>query len=107
MIMGYFFGVAKEAELAGNKKRRKRYLKLSVFMPMIEHGIYDSALSLDADWIFVFFFLFVIVVDVWAYKFVKKQSGQGAVCIKIALRPRENFINSRKTVGSGLCFMLR
>lgn len=76
MIMGYFFGVAKEAELAGNKKRRKRYLKLSVFMPMIEHGIYDSALSLDADWIFVFFFLFVIVVDVWAYKFVKKQSGQ-------------------------------
>lgn len=76
VIMGYFFGVAKEAELAGTKKRRKRYLKLSVFMPMIEHGIYDSALSLDADWIFVFFFLFVIVVDAWAYKFVKKQSGQ-------------------------------
>ena len=76
VIMGYFFGVAKEAELAGDKKRRKRYLKLSVFMPMIEHGIYDSALSLNADWIFVFFFLFVIVVDVWAYKFVKKQSGQ-------------------------------
>ena len=45
-------------------------------MPMIEHGIYDSALSLDADWIFVFFFLFVIVVDIWAYKFVKKQSEQ-------------------------------
>ena len=76
VIMGYFFGVAKEAELAGDKKRRKRYLKLSVFMPMIEHGIYDSALSLDADWIFVFFFLFVIAVDVWALKFVKKQSGQ-------------------------------
>ena len=49
VIMGYFCGVAKEAELAGDKKRRKRYLKLSVFMPMIEHGIYDSALSLDAD----------------------------------------------------------
>ena len=76
VIMGYFFGVAKEAELAGNKKRRKRYLKLSVFMPMIEHGIYDSALSFDADWIFVFFFLFVIVVDIWAYKFVKKQSRE-------------------------------
>ena len=74
--MSYIIGVPKEAELAGNKKRRKCYLKLSVFMPMIEHGIYDSALSLDADWIFVFFFLFVIVVDVWAYKFVKKQSGQ-------------------------------
>ena len=109
VIMGYFFGVAKEAELAGDKKRRKRYLKLSVFMPMIEHGIYDSALSLDADWIFVFFFLFVIAVDVWALKFVKKPvwAGPGAICIKIALRTRENFINSRKTVGSGLCFMLR
>ena len=76
VIMGYFFGVAKEAELAGNKKRRKRYLKLSVFMPMIEHGIYDSAVSFDADWIFIFFFLFVIVVDIWAYKFVKKQSRE-------------------------------
>lgn len=34
------------------------------------------ALSLDADWVFVFFFLFVIVVDIWAYKFVKKQSRE-------------------------------
>lgn len=45
-------------------------------MPMIEHGIYDSALSLDADWIFVFFFLFVIAVDVWALKFVKSSLGR-------------------------------
>lgn len=50
-------------------------------MPMIEHGIYDSALSLDADWIFVFFFLFVIVVDVWAYKFVKSSLGRIGSCL--------------------------
>ncbi len=76
MIMGYFFGVAKEAELVGNRRRRKRYLRLSVFMPMIEHGIYDTALSLDSDWILLFFFLFVIAVDIWAVKFVKKQSKE-------------------------------
>lgn len=76
VIMGYFFGVAKEAELVGNRRRRKRYLRLSVFMPMIEHGIYDTALSLDSDWILLFFFLFVIAVDIWAVKFVKKQSKE-------------------------------
>lgn len=76
VIMGYFFGVAKEAELVGNRRRRKRYLRLSVFMPMIEHGIYDTALSLDSDWILLFFFLFAIAVDIWAVKFVKKQSKE-------------------------------
>lgn len=76
VIMGYFFGVAKEAELVGRRRRRKRYLRLSVFMPMIEHGIYDTALSLDSDWILLFFFLFVIAVDIWAVKFVKKQSKE-------------------------------
>lgn len=76
VIMGYFFGVAKEAELVGNRRRRQRYLRLSVFMPMIEHGIYDTALSLDSDWILLFFFLFVIAVDIWAVKFVKKQSKE-------------------------------
>ena len=76
VIMGYFFGVAKEAELVGNRRCRKRYLRLSVFMPMIEHGIYDTALSLDSDWILLFFFLFVIAVDIWAVKFVKKPSKE-------------------------------
>ena len=76
VIMGYFFGVAKEAELVGSRRRRKRYLRLSVFMPMMEHGIYDTALSLDSDWILLFFFLFVIAVDIWAVKFVKKQSKE-------------------------------
>lgn len=74
VIMGYFFGMAKEADLVGDKKRCKRCLRQAVLIPAIEHGIYDTSLSLDSDWLMLFFLVFVIAVDVWAYRFVKKQA---------------------------------
>lgn len=76
LIMGYYFGLAKEAELAGDRRRRKRFMRLSVLTPMLTHGFYDFALSLDADWIMLLFFVFVIALDIWAYKFVKKQARE-------------------------------
>ena len=76
VIMGYFFGMAKEADLKGDKKRRKQCLRRSVLVSAIEHGIYDTSLSLDSDWLMLFFLLFVIVIDIWAYRFVKKQARQ-------------------------------
>lgn len=76
VIMGYFFGMAKEADLVGDKKRCKRCLRQAVLIPAIEHGIYDTSLSLDSDWLMLFFLLFVIVIDIWAYRFVKKQARQ-------------------------------
>lgn len=75
LIMGYFFGIAKEADLAQDRKRRKKYLRYAVLVPTIEHGIYDTSLSLESDWLMLFFFVFVIAVDIWAYRFVKKQAG--------------------------------
>ena len=75
IIMGYFFGVAKETERYGDRRRCRRYLRLGVLMPTLEHGIYDSALSLDYDWIFIALIIFVVIVDIWAICFVKKQSA--------------------------------
>lgn len=79
LIMGYYFGLAKEAELAGDRRRRKRFMRLSVLTPMLTHGFYDFALSLDADWILLLFFVFVIALDIWAYKFVKKQAREDRI----------------------------
>lgn len=75
LIMGYFFGLAKEADVMGNKKRKKRMLLLSLIVPTIEHGFFDAALSSESDLILVLFFVFVVVVDIWAIKFIKKQSA--------------------------------
>lgn len=74
LIMGYFFGLAKEAEIQGAKKRKKRFYRLSLIVPTLEHGAYDAALSTDSTLIFLLFFVMVIAVDIWAFRFIKKQS---------------------------------
>lgn len=74
LIMGYFFGMAKDEAVVGNRRGCRYYLRLSVLIPAIEHGIYDMSLSLDNDWVLLFFFAFVIAVDIWAIIFARKQS---------------------------------
>lgn len=76
LIMGYFFGLAKEAEVKGDKRRKKRFYRLSLIVPMLEHGAYDAALSTDSTLIFVLFFVMVISVDIWAFIFIRKQSKE-------------------------------
>ncbi len=74
LIMGYFFGIAKQKEVFGDKAGRRKYLRLAVIMPMIEHGIYDAALSFDSSLAVLFFIVFVIGIDIWAILFIRKQS---------------------------------
>ncbi len=50
--------------IGGDRRRRKRFMRLSVLMPMLTHGFYDFALSLDADWILLLFFFFFIALDI-------------------------------------------
>lgn len=76
VIMGYFFGQAKEFERYGDIRRCKKYLRLSVLIPAIDHGIFDCALSFENGLIMMFFVVFVILVDIWAIKFLKKQAEQ-------------------------------
>jgi len=76
IIMGYFFGLAKEAELAGNKRHRKRCLKRCILVPTLVHGLYDFSLEREEEGILIFFFICVIAVDIWAFKFVKKQFAE-------------------------------
>lgn len=76
LVMGYFFGCAKEAEVLGDKRRRKRFYRLSLIVPTLEHGLYDASLSTESGWIMLLFFIMVISVDIWAFNFIKKQSKE-------------------------------
>ena len=79
IIMGYFLGEAKICELDGNKKGQKRYMKLSILMPTLSHGIYDYALFLNSEVMALFWLVFVVVIDIWAILFVRRASKKDAI----------------------------
>ncbi len=49
VIMGCFFGLAKQREVRGNKAGAHMYYVLAFLLPTIEHGFYDAALSSESD----------------------------------------------------------
>ena len=49
VVMGCFFGLAKQREAHGDKARARTYYWLAFLLPVIEHGFYDAALSTDND----------------------------------------------------------
>ena len=74
VIMGYFLGEAKRRELQEDKKGKKKYMKLSVLMPMLTHGFYDYALEVGSAALVLIWLVFVIMIEIWAILFVRKQS---------------------------------
>jgi len=42
VFMGFFFGKAKYAQITGKKKRYALFILLSMFVPIVLHGIYDA-----------------------------------------------------------------
>lgn len=49
VIMGVFYGIARQHEVAGRTAKSKTFYRLAFILPVIEHGFYDAALSFDSD----------------------------------------------------------
>lgn len=49
VVMGCFYGLARQREVLGNKSGAKTYYLLAFFLPVIEHGFYDAALSSENE----------------------------------------------------------
>ena len=72
MIMGSFLGEAKLWETRGNINRKKRYMRLALFMPALAHGIYDYSLMSGSTLMSLFFIVFVVCVDIFAIRHINK-----------------------------------
>lgn len=48
VVMGVFYGLARQRELHGNVVGATAYYRLAVLLPVIEHGFYDMALSTES-----------------------------------------------------------
>ncbi len=71
VFMGYFFGLAKRAELAGNAKGCKTNLVFALLIPAVVHGFYDFYISAGY---FILFIVFEIAVTAVAIVHVRRTS---------------------------------
>ncbi len=74
VFMGFFYGLARYAEGAGQKSVAKKHLREALLIPVIMHGFYDFCLSSD-NWLFYLAFaIYEIVITVITIKQIKKLS---------------------------------
>ncbi|MBR3569858.1 MAG: PrsW family intramembrane metalloprotease [Oscillibacter sp.] len=78
VFMGAAYGMAKRCDLAGERRRCKKYLRRALWVPALVHGFYDFCLSAGDDAFIIAFFAFEIVVTLWALRTVRKMSREDA-----------------------------
>ena len=64
VFMGYFYGLARYAQGAGDRAKEKSYLFMSLFIPVVMHGFYDFCLSADRGIFYILFVVYEILITV-------------------------------------------
>lgn len=80
VFMGYYYGLAKKAQLKGNNSAVPGYLFLSLLIPVILHGTFDASLSVtsilkdDTSIVMVlgFYIIFVIFLYIISFRKIKQ-----------------------------------
>ncbi len=68
IFMGYYLSVAKQFGLRKKRKEEKKYLTMSIIVPMILHGIYDFCLMSGYDILVTAFIIFVIILYILSFR---------------------------------------
>lgn len=76
VYMGVYLGEAKKAELNRRFSRRKGYLHLSLWVPVLMHGFWDFCLSFHSLLMTVLFYGFVLVFFFHASRLLRKTSAE-------------------------------
>lgn len=76
VVMGVFYGLARQHELHGRKAQATRFYWLAYLLPLIEHGFYDMALSTESDLMALVAMMFDLAFIGIAFALVRKQSSK-------------------------------
>ena len=76
IFMGYYLSMAKVADINHNYSSMRKYKFLSLFVPMMLHGIYDFCLFSGNIGFILIFFIFIILLYVKSFSKVKKMSRE-------------------------------
>lgn len=75
VFMGYYLGLSKLCEHKKDLKLKKRYLILSLLVPVILHGIYDYCVFSNNALFVLCFYVFVVFLYIHSIKKIKKISS--------------------------------
>lgn len=76
IFMGYYLSVAKVADLNGDYSLMKKNKFLSLFIPMVLHGIYDFCVFSGIVGFFIVFVIFVIALYIKSFKKIKRMARE-------------------------------
>lgn len=75
VVMGYYLLLAKLSYNNNNHKLYKKNILLSLFLPILTHGIYDYFLFLENGIFLIFLLILFIIFFIYSYKKVKQISN--------------------------------
>ena len=76
VFMGWFYGLAKRAECAGDLSGKRFNIFRSLFMPVLIHGFYDFCLSMQQEFFILVFLAFEVIVTVVAVRRIRQLSRE-------------------------------
>ena len=71
IIMGNYLGLAKLAEVNGEKQKSNKYLLFSIMMPTLIHSIYDYCLFSEQFIFIIIFAIFLIFTYIYSIRTIK------------------------------------
>ncbi len=74
VFMGYYLSLAKQCKIMGKESLEKKYLKMSILIPTVLHGIYDFCLMSGYTLFVLIFLIFVVYLYVNSIKKLNKLS---------------------------------
>ncbi|MBQ7447525.1 MAG: PrsW family intramembrane metalloprotease [Eubacterium sp.] len=74
IFMGHYYGEAKMASMRGDTALSKRFMFLSLLVPILIHGFYDFCATQESGILTLVYWIFVVVLDIIAFRCVKKYS---------------------------------
>ena len=100
VYMGYFYGRAKYFEHRGLIGQQQTSMRLSLLVPVLIHGFYDFAASINNDVFTIVFLVFVIVMEIYSIRKVKQYSKEDAPVADTTYFYREDGPSAYTRVGS-------
>ncbi len=78
VFMGYYYGRAKAAQAAGDRRAMRRDLRNALWVPVLLHGFYDFCLETESGVFTVAFIVFDIALTFFAIRRIKTSSRTDA-----------------------------